>query len=348
MKKYNALFEEMVTLENLFSAWTDFAKGKRKKKDVLEFEENLEDNIVDLYQDLIGSTYVPSSYEEFFVHDPKRRHIHKAKVRDRIVHRLLYDLLTKIYEPVFIAHSYSARKEKGTHKAVREIKTMIRACSGNYVEPCFVLKCDIAKFFDSVDHEILMRLFQKRILDERILYLLKGILDSADGLKTYVPQGKGMPLGNLTSQIFSNIYLHELDYFIKQKLGVKNYVRYADDFFVVHSSQKQLREYVRAIAVFLKTDLQLFLHPRKVMISSVYDGIDALGYILFPFYRGLRGRTKKRMLKKILQLKFDYLFDEKNMKEIEATIASYQGIMKHADCFELSQAIMNSFTSWKL
>ena len=214
-------FADLISIENLFQAWSKFNKGKRKRLDVQSFERNLEDNLFALYEKLRKKTYKHGTYEEFFVHDPKERHIHKASVADRVLHHLLYNYLSPLFDKSFIFDSYSCRLGKGTHKGVKRLEKFTKIVSKNYAKPCWVLKLDIKKFFANVDHSVLKKLLRNKILDGDILWLLDQVIDSFP---------KGIPLGNLTSQVFANIYMNELDQFIKNKLKIKYYLRYADDF----------------------------------------------------------------------------------------------------------------------
>lgn len=183
-------FSDLTSLENIFQAWNEFKRGKRYKKDVMEFERNLEDNLFSLHQSLRDKTYTHGGYQTFFVYDPKLRHIHKAKVVDRIVHHLLYQYLYPLFDKTFIFDSYSCRLNKGTHKGVLRLEKFTRIVSQNYSKDCWALKLDIKKFFASVDRDILVRILDKKITDPDILWLLKEIIYSFN---------KGIPLGNLTS-----------------------------------------------------------------------------------------------------------------------------------------------------
>src|SRR3989344_1421235 len=288
-------YTTLTSLDNLFVAWQEFRKGKKRKTDVLIFERHLEDNIFNLYQELKNKTYKHGDYESFYVHDPKRRHIHKASVRDRVVHHLLYTYLYKLFDKTFIVDSYSCRLDKGTHKAVNRLEDFTRKVSKNFTCDCWVLQCDIAKFFTSVDHIVLKKLLFKKIPDLDILWLLSNVIDSFN-----TDTEQGIPLGNLTSQVFANIYLNELDYFIKHSLRIKYYLRYADDFVIISKNKDQLQNYIPLLREFL-VSLKLTLHPKKITIRKLSWGIDFLGYIVLPHYRLPRTKTKQRVLKKIAE-----------------------------------------------
>ncbi len=322
-------YDNLILIENLFQAWEEFKKGKLKKKDVQEFHRNLEDNLFDLHIKLKNKTYRHGLYQDFYVNDPKRRHIHKASVSDRIVHHLLYKYLYSIFDKTFIYDSYSCRLNKGTHKAVKRLEQFTRAISKNYSGQCWALKCDIKKFFASVDHKILKNLIEKKIKDENILWLLTEIIESFN----LEDNGKGIPLGNLTSQIFANIYLNELDQFVKHKLKVKYYLRYADDFVIIDSNKQNLFKYTRILALFSKDNLSLELHSRKIILRNLRWGIDFLGYIVLPYYRLPRTKTKRRIFKK---LKYKI-----SLGAFNQSLASYLGYLSHAESYSLSKNIKN-------
>ena len=178
MKIYKNVFKKIISSENLFNAWTNFRHDKRKRLDVQEFEINLEENIFKLQKKLKEGVYKHGSYKPFYIHDPKQRLIHKASVRDRIVHHAIYSVLNPIFEPTFIADSFSCRIGKGTHKGVRSLAKMLRKVNRNNTRNCFALKCDIKKFFDSIDHNILLNILAKKIKDERTTSLLTQIIGS--------------------------------------------------------------------------------------------------------------------------------------------------------------------------
>lgn len=247
-KIINHSYISLISLTNLFQAWEEFKSGKRNKKDVQLFERHLEDNLFDLYFALKTKSYKHGNYSEFYVNDPKRRHIHKAEARDRIVHHLLYKYLYAIFDETFIHDSYSCRLNKGIHRAVKRLEKYTRIVSRNYTQDCWALKLDVKQFFSSADHDILTKFITKKVKDENILWLINEILTS---FRTEKDKGTGIPLGNLTSQIFANIYLNELDQFIKHDLKIKYYVRYADDFIILNTEKLQLKPNLIAIGNFL-------------------------------------------------------------------------------------------------
>ena len=306
-------FNSIISKENLLRAWQEFKRGKTKKDDVLVFEFNLEQNIFELHRELKEKTYIPKPYQEFFVCDPKLRHIHKASVGDRVVHQALYRKLYKVFDPQFIYDSYSCRNGKGTHKGVQRLSDFMRKLSKNNSQKIWYLKCDVTKFFDSIDHQLLKQKIALKVKDENTLWLCNRIIDSFSK-----STGKGLPLGNVTSQLFANIYLHEFDHFMKHTLQTKYYVRYCDDFVILNTDKKYLEKITIDIQDFLLQKLGLHIHPEKIMLHKISQGIDFLGYVTFPSHKVIRTSTKKRMFRKLKK------------KPIESVLQSYVGITKHA------------------
>ncbi|HBO16477.1 MAG TPA: hypothetical protein DD451_00515 [Candidatus Moranbacteria bacterium] len=292
-------------MENLLEAWKEFEKGKKNRKDVQEFSMNLMDNIFSLHQDLLNHTYKHGGYQAFKINDPKPRDIHKAKVRDRLLHHAIYRKLYPFFDKTFISDSYSCRINKGTHKAIEKFRKYFNKVSQNNTKTCYVLKCDIKKFFASIDHEILISILKEHIPDENILWLLVEIIESFHISKPLPSpplekgRGIGLPLGNLTSQLFVNIYMNKFDQFVKHKLKAEYYIRYADDFVFLSQDRKWLEDLIPRVGKFLGDELKLKLHPNKVYIKTFSSGVDFLGIINFPHHKILRTKTKRRMMKKI-------------------------------------------------
>lgn len=329
---------ELFTLENLFSAWDEFKKGKQQKPDVLIFERHLEDNIFLLHEELSTKTYKHQGYHTFHVYDPKFRVINKAVVRDRVVHHLLFRYLEPIFQPTFIYHSYSCQKGKGVHMGVDHVERALRKASKNYTKTIWSLKLDIKKFFASVDHEVLLTLIKKKVKEPDVLYLIEHIIRSfsVPGLL-----GKGMPIGNLTSQIFANVYLSELDYFAKHTLREHYYFRYADDFLFLHSNRAHLEKVKSAIEHFVSKRLCLTIHPNKIVFRTLQQGIDWLGYILRPHYRILRTSTKQRVFKKIRHKVQEYNQEMIDDFSLAQSIQSYLGLLSHCHSHEVRQHLHN-------
>lgn len=336
MRAVEIKYDDLITVDRLFQAWSEFKSDKTKKRDLQIFERHLEENLFSLFENLKSRIYKHGGYQAFKVHDPKERQIHKASVADRVIHHLLYNLLYETFDKSFIHDSYSCRNNKGTHKAILRLVSFTRKVSKNYTKPCFALKLDIRKFFASVDHEILMSLLDRKIGDVEILSLLKEVVGSF----SIQPQ-KGIPLGNLTSQVFANIYLNELDQFVKHKLCVRYYIRYADDFLILSNNKNYLEELLPHIQEFVSNKLKLSLHPDKIVFRNFFFGIDFLGYIVFPHHILPRTKTKKRMFNKIYQKLEKYQNDELSFESLNQSLQSYLGYLSHADAYKLSEELKN-------
>ncbi len=313
-------FDQLCSTEQLFATWDKFARGKHGKADVQSFKRQLEKNIFELQAELLADEYQHGKYEPFIVHDPKRRQIHKADVRDRVVHQAVFDVTEPFFEKQFIFDSFSCRKGKGTHAGVRRLRQHLSRASRNNSRPVFALKCDVKQFFANVEHAKLLNLLSISVTDEKVLELLEGIINSF-----YISPGQGIPLGNVTSQLFANVYMHQLDWFVKHNLHEEHYIRYCDDFVIISSSRQHLLDLITPIEEFLAAELNLKLHPSKVVIRSWIQGIDFLGYIIKPHCTLLRTKTKHRIL----------------MRADSKSISSYLGVLSHADSYELRQILLS-------
>jgi len=328
-------YEEIISLENLFLAWKEFKKGKIKKIDVWKFSLFLEQNVSKLHEELKSRKYNHSPYISFYINDPKLRHIHKACVRDRVLHHAIFRILYSLFDKSFIFDSYSCRINKGTHKAIDRLNHFARKENQNNTKTIYLLKLDIKKFFDSVDHNILLFLIKKKIKDKNTIWLIKTIIDSFS-----TNYGRGIPLGNITSQLFANIYLNKLDYFIKYNLRIKYYIRYCDDFVMINKDKEYLESIIPIINNFLRKELKLSLHPNKIIIKKYHQGIDFLGYVSFPEYRLLRTKTKIRMFKKIKRKKRELSKGLISESSFNQTLQSYLGVLKHCNGYELEKKII--------
>jgi len=290
--------------------------------DVQVFESHFEDNLFRLHLELKNKTYQHSNYTSFYITDPKLRHIHKACVRDRVVHHALYRVLYPIFDKNFIYDSYSCRIDKGTHRAVQRLDFFANKVSQKYGN-CWALKSDISRFFDSVDHRILFEKLQKRISNRDALSLLWKIISSLRSRERERERERalGLPIGNLTSQLFANVYLNELDKFVKHELKIKYYLRYCDDFVILDGHKEKLLKVIREVEDFLHQKLKLTLHPEKISLGTLSRGIDFCGYVVFPYHRILRTKTKRRMLKRM---------NENNS-------SSYFGLLKHCNSYKLTK-----------
>jgi retron-type reverse transcriptase len=336
MKVYRDIYQLIISPENLFAAWRVFKSDKRNKPDVIQFERHLEQNIFRLHRELRDKTYRHGGYYGFWIRDPKLRRIHKATVTDRVLHHAIFTVLNPIFEPTFIPTSFSCRIGKGTHKGVEKVAQMLRAESKNSTRPCFALKCDVRKFFDSVNHEVLTGILERKIKDPDAMWLLKGIVDSFSDTK-------GIPIGNLTSQLFANLYMNEFDQFIKQELKVLRYARYTDDFIIVSRDEAYLASLLPLIRGFLGEKLALELHPNKITIRKYRQGIDFLGYVVLPGHTAVRTKTRKRMFRKMKNRVKQYKKGTIKEETLFGSLRSYMGVLSHADARQLEERLKNDF-----
>lgn len=318
------IFNSIISFDNLLVSWQEFLRGKRRRRDVAEFSLKFTDNLSSLHHDLASKTYRHGGYEAFKINDPKPRDIHKASVRDRLVHHAICRILYSYFDRKFIYDSYSCRLGKGTHRAIDRLRQFGRMVSRNNTRTCWVLKCDIRKFFASIEHGILKSILAKHIDDDDVLWLLSQVVDS---FKSTGKIGIGLPLGNLTSQLLVNIFMNEFDQFMKCKLKTKYYIRYADDFVILHEDRRYLERIIPKISDFLGNKLKLALNYKKVFIKTLDSGVDFLGWVNFSHHRTLRTSTKKRMLKRL----------GNNAKP--ATLASCLGLLSHGNTHKIAQKI---------
>jgi retron-type reverse transcriptase len=335
----HTLFDRIISLDNLLLSWSEFKSGKRGKPDVQAFERNLEENLFNLHWELKNGSYRHQPYQSFLIFDPKLRQIHKAEVRDRVIHHAVFRILYALLDPTFVFDTYSCRVSKGTHRAVKRLESFTKSVGHNYRRPCYFLKCDVRKFFASVDHDTLKELIARRITDANTLKLVNKIIDSFQ-----VNSGKGLPIGNLTSQIFANVYMDVFDKFIKHELRVRHYVRYTDDFIVVSENKKYLEDLILQMEMFLEQKLKLNLHPKKVILNKLTQGIDFLGYVVLPYHQVLRTKTKNRMFKKLGAKLKKYQFGQIDRGKLRLTVSSYLGVLQHCR----SQSLKHQVKSFAL
>lgn len=338
MKTYKNLYSDICSLTNLFLAWKKARKGKTKKDYIIEFEKNLLYNLLKLQEELKFLTYKPKPLKTFILKDPKIRKISKSDFRDRVVHHALCNIIEPIFDKTFIYDSCANRKGKGNLKAIERFYSFIRKVSRNgKINGLFndnqvkgyCLKADIKHYFQEVNHEILIKIFKRKIHDENVIWLIEQILAN------HLVKNKGMPLGNLTSQFFANVYLSELDYFVKHNLKAKYYVRYVDDFIVLHSSKSQLEEWKRQINEFLNKELKLELHTEKSRLIPLSRGIDFVGFRNFYYFRLLRKRNVRKMLSKIEQ----YINGEITIEKILESFQGWQAYAKWANTYKLRKRL---------
>ncbi|MDP3014861.1 MAG: reverse transcriptase/maturase family protein [bacterium] len=324
--KMSDLFLKVFDFANLHRAYKGARKCKRYRGSILKFGYDLEENLLALRTELASRTYRHGGYREFIVADSKKRTIKAAPFRDRVVHHALCNIIEPILERGFIYDSYACRVGKGTHAAIVRLEGFIKTLPVKI----YCLKCDISKYFDNINHEILLELLRRKIKDENVLWLLNEIITS---------NTKGIPIGNLTSQVFANVYLNELDHFVKRILREKCYIRYMDDFLILGLDKKHLQEDKERIRIFLRDRLKLELHPKKAEIFPIDRGIDFLGYVVRGNRRLLRKSTVKRFLKK--RKRYAALFRKGKVSEafICNTYASWHGYASFANSYKLMEKL---------
>lgn len=303
MQTYNNIFNKIYYYENLLRAYNEAKKGKAQLDYVIKFTKNLRENLLQLQKELLTQTYKPEKLTTFIIKDPKLRVISKSIFRDRIAHHAIVQVLEPIFDPVFIYDSYANRIGKGTSKALERGELFLRKVSKNGNCKCwgeaknsnfikgYALKADIRKYFETVDQRILLNIIKRKIKDKGVISLIKGILDNFD---TKI-KGKGMPLGNLTSQFFANVYLNELDQFVKHILKAEYYMRYVDDFMIIHRNKEALELYKNKINKFLTAKLKIQLHPDKTKIIHLSQGVPFVGFRIFYNYKILRKGARRRI-----------------------------------------------------
>ena len=332
MKSYKNLYSKICSIQNLELAFKKAKKGKSSLFYIKDFLKNKDLELQRLKSELESKEYLPRHLEKFIIRDPKTRVIHSSHFRDRIVHHALVNLIEPIFEKTFIYDSYANRKGKGTLKAIKRFDEFKRIISQNGRTPKsakeesmvlgYIFKADIKHYFDSVNHQILLKIIKRKINDKNTLFLIEKILNN---FNTKIKE-KGMPLGNLTSQFFANVYLNELDYFIKHKLKAKYYIRYVDDFVILHSNKELLEEYKTKIGYYLK-NLDLELHPEKSKIFPLHKGVSFLGYRIFYYHKLLRKRNLTQFKRKFESLKQDF---EQGLIDHETFLGSIEGWLGYA------------------
>jgi len=344
MKTYNHLYEKICSFENLLLAAKRAQRGKTSKQDVARFNFHLERELLNIQTELLNQTYQPGEYYEFYIHDPKKRLISAAPYRDRVAHHALCNIIEPIFDKTFIYDSYVCRQGKGMHKAVERFTSFCRKNE-------YVLKCDIKKYFPSIDHENLFSLISRKIRDKRTLCLIRLIIEKSneqervldyfwgDDLLTALERRRGIPIGNLTSQFFANIYLNGFDHFVKETLGCQYYIRYCDDFVVLNDNKEWLHEVKYRIAEYLET-LRLKLHPKKCTIFPTRDGTDFLGYRIFPTHRLLRRENANRARRRLKRLASEYSIGAIPLSKVKQSIQSWIAHASWADTYGLRKHLL--------
>jgi retron-type reverse transcriptase len=343
MKRHGNLWSQVIDFENMLEAARQAQKGKRFQKNVLKFNYNLEQELLQLKKELEEKTYQPGDYTTFQIVEPKRRMISAAPYRDRVVHHALYNIVAPLFERTFIADSYANRVGFGTHRALRRFTEFSR--SSNYI-----LQCDIRKYFPSIDHEILKSLLRRKLKCKDTLWLVDTIIDSSneqepildhfpgDDLLTPLQRRRGLPIGNLTSQFFANIYLNGFDHFVKEQIKARKYVRYVDDFALFSDDWGFLAEARVAIEEYL-AGLRLRIHPVKSQLFETRHGASFLGFRVFSDRIRVRTENLRRARRRLRRMQREYAQGKIGCKEVSQSIQSWVAHLKHGDTWRLREQI---------
>lgn len=334
-KRINHIFQEQITFTKLLEAHQKTKKGKRFKKQVIEFEIDLETNLLEIGKQLLKGEYEFSEYFEFTIYEPKERKIKTLSYRDRIVQTWYVENFLKPYfMPQFIQDSYACIEGKGTHKALEKMQNYLRKANRKQ-EEIWVLKCDIRKFFFNINRNLLFSLIKRKIKDKNFLEFTKKII-------FYDKEKIGIPIGNYTSQFFANIYMNELDKYIKEQLKIEYMVRYMDDFVLLLKSKKQAKEMLEKIENFLAEKLELQLNSKTAYFKEK-QGINFCGFRIWKTHKLLREQSKKKMKRKMRTFQKLYAKRKIELSYITACINSWKGHAKHANSYHLVDTMLNEF-----
>lgn len=333
MKRIGELYKKIYNFNNLYEAYLKARKNKRYRLEVMTYTNSLEENLITLQNELIWGKYKIGNPRIFTIFIPKIREIKALPFRDRVLQHALNTVIEPYFERSFYNYSYACRKDKGTHKASLKVQEWLYIAEKNN-KNLYCLKCDIKKFFNSVDLKILVEILSRKIKDKKVIWLIKQILGKSQ---------KGMPIGSLTSQLFANVYLNELDKFVKHSLKMKYYIRYMDDFIIFSENKSELHYILNEIENFLKTKLELELND-KTRIHPVKTGVEFVGYIHFYNKIRIRKSSWKRFKKNLKATKKSYDKNTINKETYNNTISSYYGHLKHTK----NKKIINKIVKMKL
>lgn len=346
MKRYGNLWPAIVEFSNLLLAARKAQKGKRFRPNVLDFNYHLESELLTLQTELDHQTYTPGQYRTFEIKEPKPRLISAAPYRDRVVHHALCNVIVPILEPSLIHDTYANREGKGTHKALQRFTRYARSSQ-------YVLQGDIQKYFPSIDHAILKARLRRKIKCPRTLWLIDTIIDASndqipaafhfadDDLLTPLGRRRGLPIGNLTSQFFANVYLSGFDHFVKEVLGAKKYLRYVDDFALFSDDHRFLAQARQAIEAHLDT-LRLKIHPIKSHITKTQQGANFLGFRVFPDRIRVRTENLRRARRRCRALQVAYATGHTDLAGVIQRLQSWEAHLKHGDTHHLRRQIFDS------
>jgi RNA-directed DNA polymerase len=337
-KTYRHLYEQITDFANMHQAYLQARRNKRYCPEVLAFSVNLEKELLQLKQELATRSYRTGRYRRFTIHEPKTRQVAALPFRDRVVHHALCNVIGPIFEATFIYDSYACRKGKGTHAGANRVTQFLRQAQRRH-DQIWVLKGDIAQYFPSVDHATLLAIIDRKIKCTGTTWLIEEILES---WHTNGKPEKGIPIGNLTSQLWANLYLNELDKFVKHDLKCRWYVRYMDDWIILHNDKSRLQRIKAQIADYLNQHLALQLNT-KTNVFPAAQGINFLGYRIWATHRLLRKSSAKRMKHRLKTFEQGYTNGTIELEHITASVMSWLGHASHADTYNLRNKLFADF-----
>lgn len=326
MKRTGNLYSHVLSFENLYKAYCKARKGCGKTEEAMCFSLHLEKKLMLLQKELSEQTYEPSGYRTFKIFDPKERIISVAPFRDRVVHHAIINMIEPLFEKTFIFHSYATRKKKGTHAAILQAQRFMKC---NF----WFMKMDISKYFDSIRHDILKKLIQKKIKDKRLLLVIDRIIDNGGTC------GSGLPIGNLTSQFFANVYLNNFDHYVLEKLKPGGYIRYMDDFVLFSNNKEKLKIYREQIQRYLKEELNLQVKPKSIMINNRQNGLSFLGSRIFPSMLRIRHENLIRLIQHLTDKTSQFKQSKITEKSYVASLHSIIAHLKFFNSYRLRQSV---------
>ena len=348
MKRYGNLWPQVVDFQNLWQAAQQAQRGKRFRDNVLAFNYNLESELLRLQEELLTQTYKPGAYRTFEIEDPKSRLISAAPYRDRVVHHALCNVIVPLLERTLIADTYANRRGYGTHRALKRFADGVRRYR-------YCLQCDIQKYFPSIDHDILKGLIRRKIKCPETLWLIDTIIDASnkqvptiayfpgDDLLTPVQRRKGLPIGNLTSQFFANLYLSSFDHFVKRDLRLRHYLRFVDDFAAFSDDRQELADARLAMEDYLVT-LRLKVHPIKSQLFETRHGANFVGFRVFPDRIRVRNDNLRRARRRLKQLQKEYAAGKISLEPLVQRLQSWEAHLLHGDTYRLRRKLFDSYS----
>lgn len=333
-KTIKNIYDNSVSFENLLKAHKKARCGKREKKKIILFELKLEQELLELEKKLKNGTYKHGGYTKFKIYEPKERIIMASEYKDRVVHQWYVEkFINPYFVPQFISTSYAGIEGRGMHKASKDVQNAMRSAKSKW-KNYYILKMDVTKYFQNIDKRILWKILKRKMKDKKLLWLTREILLSTEGMV-------GLPLGNYTSQMFANIYLNEVDWYVKQELHIKYYSRYMDDSVILVKTKQEAINVLEKIKKYLKENLELELN-RKTQIFKSLQGVNYCGYKINEYRLKIRDKGKKKLKKKIKYLRYEIKNGKMTSKDAKRYLAGHLGYLKIANTYNLEKKLFNT------